>query len=187
MNESFRTGAHTHSTAKEKPVSLTAIIDATASAVDADPSSATVVFRTEGSSTAGVASTLRARQHSLSVDEPPTLGGDDTAANPVEYALAALVSCQVVTYRFWAAKLGIELDEITVEAEGDLDVRGFFGLDDAARAGFSAVRVSVRLSGPEGEDRYQELRQAVDEHCPVLDLFANNTPLRTDLHVTADA
>jgi uncharacterized OsmC-like protein len=62
------------------------------------------------------------RDHSFAVDEPAPLGGTDTAANPVEYALAALGSCQVITYQFWAAKLGIPLDAITVTVDGDLDL-----------------------------------------------------------------
>ncbi|WP_059013590.1 OsmC family protein [Streptomyces specialis] len=168
-------------------MSLTQIIDATASAVAADEKNASVVFRAAGSSPDGVASTIRARQHVLTVDEPPTLGGADTAANPVEYALAALVSCQVVAYRFWAAKLGIALNGITVEAEGDLDVRGFFGLADDVRPGFSAVRVAATLTGPESAERYEELQAATDAHCPVFDLFGNPTPVTTELKVTTRA
>ena len=29
------------------------------------------------------------------------------------------------------------------------------------------------MSGPQSAGRYQELGEAVDEYCPVLDLFAN--------------
>lgn len=73
----------------------------------------------------------------------------------MEYYLASLLSCQIVTWRFWAEKLGIAVDDITAHAEGDLDVRGFFGLaesDDGVRAGFQEVRVVVRVSGPETPD-----------------------------------
>jgi putative redox protein len=43
----------------------------------------------------------------------------------------------------------------------------------SVRPGFSAVRVEVTVTGPERPERYQELAAAVDQHCPVLDLFAN--------------
>ncbi len=95
--------------------------------------------------------------------------------------MAGLLSCQVVTYRFWAAKLGIPFDEIAVDVEGDLDVRGFFGLDDAVRPGFGDIRLVVTLDGPEPPERYRELAAAVDEHCPVLDLFRNPTAVRTSV------
>ena len=49
------------------------------------------------------------------------------------------------------------------------------------RPGFSAVRVEVAVTGPESRDRYQELAAAVDQHCPVLDLFANPVPVTRTL------
>jgi hypothetical protein len=45
------------------------------------------------------------------------------------------------------------------------------------RPGFSAVRVQVGISDPESPERYQQLAAAVDEHCPVLDLFRNPVPV----------
>ena len=128
---------------------------------------------------------MRTGSHVFKVDEPPALGGADVAANPVQYALASLGSCQAITYRFWAAQLGIEFDSLTVRVEGDLDIRGFFGFDDTVRPGLSAVRVEVSVTGPESAERYAELAAAVDEHCPVLDLFKNPVPV-TRAIVTSD-
>jgi uncharacterized OsmC-like protein len=123
--------------------------------------------------------------HRFAVDEPASLGGADTAANPVEYALASLGSCQAITYRVWAAELGVRLDKVEVDIDGDIDLRGFFGVDDKVRAGFNAVRIRVRLEGPESDERYQELADAVDAHCPVLDLFRNPVPVERTFAVTA--
>ncbi|MDT0166834.1 OsmC family protein [Actinotalea sp. AC32] len=164
---------------------LAAIVSATAAAVADDASRAAVQFTATGTSTGAVATDVETRQHRFVVDEPASLGGDDSATNPVEYALGAFIGCQVVTYRFWAARLGIRLDDVRVTAVGDLDVRGFFGLDDDVRAGFSEVSLDVELVGPEPAERYATLQAAVDAHCPVLDLFANPTPVRTSLHVTS--
>ena len=167
---------------------LTEIIAATGDAVAADPAAAALVFRatgTAGTAGEGLSTTVRTGRHTLTVDEPAPLGGQDSAANPVEHALAALISCQVVTYRFWAARLGIAVEGIDINAEGDLDVRGLLGLDPAVRPGFTAVRLRVTLSGPEGPERYRELQEAVDAHCPVLDLFANKTLVATTLAPTA--
>lgn len=121
--------------------------------------------------------------HRFTVDEPENLGGGNEAANPVEYALAALGSCQAITYRFWAARLGIALDTVHVNVEGDLDVRGFFGIDETVRSGFGAVRLQVRVSGPETAGRYRELAEAVDAHCPVLDIFRHPVPVQRELTV----
>jgi putative redox protein len=52
------------------------------------------------------------------------------------------------------------------------------------RPGFSAVRVQVGITGPETAERYQELAAAVDEHCPVLDLFRNPVPVERTITTT---
>jgi putative redox protein len=70
-----------------------------------------------------------------------------------------------------------------VRVEGDLGLRGFFGVDDEVRAGFTAIRVEVTVAGPESEERYAGLAAAVDAHCPVLDLFQNPVPVSRALHL----
>lgn len=166
-------------TTTSRDAALGAIVDATAAAVAGDPDKAHARFRATGDGADGVRTELRIGRHAVTIDEPPALGGADAAINPVESALAALLACQVVTYRFWAAKLGILLTDVHVETEGDLDVRGFFGLDDAVRPGFGEVRLAVTLDGPASEADYDRLKDAVDAHCPVLDLFRNPTAVVT--------
>jgi putative redox protein len=166
-------------------MSLQTLIDENRRAIDSEPVKARAVFRVTGDLVGLTEVDLHARDHAVKVDEPATLGGQDLAANPVEYALISLASCQAITYRFWAAKLGIELEGLEVTAEGDLDVRGFFGFDESVRPGFTAVRLEITPSGPESAERYQELAEAVDAHCPVLDLFTNTTPVHRKIAVAA--
>ncbi|MBV8104279.1 MAG: OsmC family protein [Hyphomicrobiales bacterium] len=74
---------------------------------------------------------------------------------------------------------------VKIDIDGDIDLRGFFGLDDRVRAGFNAVRIRVTLAGPESEARYDELAQTVDAHCRVLDLFRNPVPVERAVTVAA--
>ena len=138
---------------------LGGVIAATHDAVAVDRANAQVIFRASATAHHAVASTVTLGQYHVEADEPPTLGGEGKAPNPVEYYLASLLSCQI--------------------AEGDLDVQGFFGLDDSVRSGFQEVRLVVKVSGPETLERYRELQDAVDAHCPVLDLTRNPTPVAT--------
>ncbi|MET1043939.1 MAG: OsmC family protein [Microbacteriaceae bacterium] len=149
--------------------------------VTANPTSAQLSFKVGGLGEGSVASRITAGKHEFFVDEPAALAGDDIAPSPVEVALGALISCQIVVYRLYAQNLGIEIDSITAEAEGDLDVHGLFGLDENVRPGFSDVRLTVKVTGPETDERYEELHRVVDAHCPVLDLFANATPVSVTL------
>lgn len=158
-------------------MTLTTVIVDTRKAVTDNPAVAQALLSTHSTLTGVTEVAVRTARHAFTVDEPPALGGGGSAPNPVEYALASLGSCQAITYRFWAEHLGISFDELTVTVEGDLDIRRFFGFDDSVRPGFSAVRVRVGITGPETPERYQQLATAVDEHCPVLDLFRNPVPV----------
>ena len=41
----------------------------------------------------------------------------------------------------------------------------------------------ITVSGPETPELYRQLQQAVDAHCPVLDLTRNATPVPTSVQV----
>ena len=164
---------------------LTAAGAAWGERIDARRESAHLTYTVTGHGEGAVATAIRAGRHEFAVDEPAALAGDDLAASPVEVALGALISCQVVVYRLYAHALGIQVDDIDVTAEGDLDAARLFGKDESVRAGFGDVRLRVRLTGPESAERYEELRAAVDAHCPVLDLFQNPTPVTTRVEVAA--
>lgn len=175
----------TNSTASSTDNGLAALAEATAEAVTAEPSTARVGPRVRTSLVGGTATqvSVRAGSHEWTVDEPPALGGQDTGANPVEHLLAALGSCQVITYQVRAAKLGIALDEVEVDLRGELDIRGFFGLNEQVRPGFQSVNVDVRLRGPEPAERYEELSDAVERHCPVLDNVTTEAPVESTLTI----
>lgn len=145
--------------------------------ITADAGNAQLTYLASGTAEGSVASRITAGKHEFIVDEPAGLAGDDVAASPVEYALGALISCQVVVYRLYAHQLGIPFETIAIDAEGDLDVRGLFGADETVRPGFTAIRLTIRITGPGNPEQYEELRRVVDARCPVLDLFSNATPV----------
>lgn len=163
---------------------LKATLDKIADGVTLNPSAAAVKFGAKNELIGVCEVDVSVRSHTTKVDEPEMLGGGDVAPNPVEYALLALGSCWAITYRFWSAKLGIAIDSCKVDVEGELDIRGVFGLDDEVRPGYTAVCVDIALSGPESPATYEMLAKTVEDHCPVLDIFANTTPVATTLKIT---
>ncbi|MDA8203978.1 MAG: OsmC family protein [Chloroflexi bacterium] len=157
------------------------LVHDTAAALGAAPDAAVATFRAESGQESGLRSRVTTRSFELDVDEPPSLGGTDTAPNPVEYALAALATCQEITYRLHADALGIPLDGVSVALEGEIDLRGFFAVDPAVRPGFRAIRGTVTLDSPAGKAEIARLKAYVDAHCPVLDLVSNATPVELEL------
>lgn len=82
--------------------------------------------------------------------------------------------------------MGIALDSVEVSLAGDLDVHGFFGLDPGVRSGFQSIDLTVRLHGPETDDRYARLTKVVDEHCPVLDVLTVGVPVNSTFSYNAN-
>lgn len=130
---------------------------------------------------------VTAGRHEFTIDEPPALAGTDNGATPVEHLLAALASCQVITVKVWAAKLGITVDEVSVDLAGDIDLRGFFGVDDDVRPGYGDIGVNLAISGPESRETYDELIRQVTAHCPVLDSLTAGLPVTTTVTTTVTA
>lgn len=164
-------------TAEDRADRLTAASTAWADRIASNRSAAHLTYTVKGVGAGSVYTSVTAGKHTFAIDEPAALAGDDLAASPVEIALGALISCQVVVYRLYAHALKIPFDDISVVAEGDLDAARLFGIDPSVRAGFSGVRLRITITGPESEERYQQLQDVVDAHCPVLDLFTNPTPV----------
>jgi uncharacterized OsmC-like protein len=158
-------------------VTIREAVDAVRQRVGDDPARAIVHLRSEAQMGEGTRVELRAGAFEFAADEPVSVGGTGTAPNPVQMALAALGSCQAITYRYWATELGIRLDTVTIAVDADFDTGAFFGFPGAGTPAPSAVRCAVTLEGPESAESYEKLIAAVDEHCPVLDLFTRSVPV----------
>jgi len=152
---------------------------ATQAALRDNPDQATAVFESSTRQLSGLLSQAAIRDFKLTVDEPEQLGGTDQGPNPAELILAALGTCQEITYRLYADTLGIPLDGVSVKLSGRLDLRGFFAVDDAVRPGFGDIEATVTLDSPASADELDRLKATVDRHCPVLDILRNATPVRT--------
>jgi uncharacterized OsmC-like protein len=103
--------------------------------------------------------TKHARQFEIAADEPAELLGADTAPNPQELLMAALNACMSVGYAANAAAMGITIHSLEIETEGQLDLRGFLGLDDKVNPGYDQVNYVVRLHTDASRSRVEELHE----------------------------
>lgn len=85
------------------------------------------------------------QQFELHADEPPILAGKDEGANPVEHVLDALAECVTTSMVAHAAVRGIEIESLESELEGDIDLRGFLGLDPKVPKGYQDIRVKFKV------------------------------------------
>lgn len=134
-----------------------------------NPDKCRVTVRADSKLVEGFMSRVKARDFEIVVDQNKGMGGSDQGPRPSEYVLAALAACHEVTYRLYADALSIALESVSVSVTGHSDARGFFGLDDSIRAGFSHVTGEIRVRSSASDEDLERLRNAVNQHCPVLD------------------
>ena len=101
------------------------------------------------------------RRFTVDIDEPSELGGSNRFANPQEYLLAALNACMMVGYVAQCAVRGITLESLAIETEGEIDLRGFLGIDPRVAPGYESLLYKVRIKGDASEEQFAEIHEAV--------------------------
>ncbi len=118
-----------------------------------------------------------ARNFELIVDEPEMLGGEDSAANPVEYLLAGYAGCLNVVFGIVAKELNIEIKSLKINIDGDINPERFLGISNEERAGFKSLHVDIHLETNSDKATEQQLIQEVKGRCPINDNLSNPTPI----------
>jgi uncharacterized OsmC-like protein len=106
------------------------------------------------------------RGFTIKFDEPSELGGTNLFANPQEYLMAALNACMIVGYAAGCAMEGIELEELRIETEGEIDLRGFFGLDPDVTPGYDEIRYKVYVRGNGTPEQFRKIHETVNATSP---------------------
>ena len=101
------------------------------------------------------------RSFTIVADEPNELLGANRAPNPQELLMSAVNACMMVGYVAQAAVRGIPLESCTIETRGELDLRGFLGLDDTVPAGYRRIYYTVSIYGEGTPEQYEEIHRAV--------------------------
>jgi len=130
---------------------------------------------------AGREDTSRTEPFVLDADEPPILLGENQGPNAGEYLLQALAACLTGTIIYHAAARGIVLEGLECTIEGDADLQGFLGLDEAVRPGFQQIRVAFKAAGDFDDDELAELARLAS-YSPVRDTVSN--PVAVAVEVT---
>src|SRR5262247_2996550 len=123
------------------------------------------------------------RRFSFDIDEPYELGGSNAFANPQEYLLAALNACMTVGYVAQCAIRGITLTQLAIETEGEIDLRGFLGIDPTVPPGYKSLSYTVRIKGDGTKAQFAEIHEAVMATSPNFYNVANAVALKPTLVV----
>ena len=150
--------------------------------VQENPEAGKTVWRASTTWVNGFQSQAEIRGFTVPMDEPPPLGGGNSAPNMVEMVLGAYGCCLTTGYVMNAALQGIKIEGIGIDVEGDLDLQGFFGLSSEASPGFTNIRTRVRLTAPEATpEQIQALHDLVVTTSPVGSILSRPVPIETEL------
>lgn len=113
-----------------------------------------------------------ARNFTIEADEPEELLGTNSAPNPQELMMAGLNACMAVGYAAVAATKGITIRSLEIETVGELDLRGFLGLDDTVNPGYDDIHYTVCIDADATPEQIQEIHEAVMRTSPNFANFA---------------
>lgn len=140
-----------------------------------------LIFSIKGSNETPTKFVAEARHFKFVIDEPEGLGGNDEAANPVEFLLAAYAGCLNVMGHIVAKELGFKLNKLSINIDGNLNPAKVFGQPTQDRAGYKQIRVSIIPEADIDDDTLNTWLETVESRCPVNDNLSNSTPISIQL------
>ncbi|MBL0922436.1 MAG: OsmC family protein [Phycisphaerales bacterium] len=163
------------------------VIQGLVGAARADPAAAAAGFHVVTRWTGGAATETSVSRWSLGgrtmgrafafrTDEPPELCGRSEAANPQEVLMGAMNACIMVGFVANCALEGVELESLEIETEGELDLRGFLGLDASVKPGYDELRYTVRVKADAPLELLQTIHWRVMKTSP--NFFNISQPVR---------
>jgi len=112
--------------------------------------------------------------------EPPVLLGANEGANPVEFLLHALAGCVTTTFVLHAAARGIRIRELATALDGDIDVQGLIGLNDAITPGYQEIRIKMRVKADCTDEELDDLLRYAQARSPVCNTVCRPVPVKVE-------
>lgn len=138
-------------------------------------SESTIPVEVEAERDSPTRTTIEARDFEVVVDEPDDMGGANEGPNPLEYLLAGQAGCLNVTASQVASDMGIELEALEIEIEGEFDVETFQTEQPDERTGVQNIEVTLDAEADMDDETLQEWGERVEARCPVSDNIKHET------------
>jgi uncharacterized OsmC-like protein len=145
------------------------------------PASALITLRAQGRLGEGVSCKIETGTALVVAGLHPATGGSGQAACSGDMLLEAVVACAGVTLNAVATAFGIELRDASLEAEGDLDVRGTLGVSKEVPVGFQNIRLRFTLDTDASEEQLATLLRLTERYCVVYQTLARPPALAITL------
>ena len=105
------------------------------------------------------------------IDEPTERGGTNLGPTPTEAAMTALIACTNVIGHKNAKRLGIDLGDISIDANCQFDRRGVL-MEEEIDVPFPAVTLTVNCITTASQEELTLVGQETAKYCAIAKLFA---------------
>jgi uncharacterized OsmC-like protein len=114
--------------------------------------------------------------YTMLFDFPPHLSGEGEGPTVCEACMSSLGACITQTIISHATARGIHLDDITIDLEGNVDLRGFTGISSEVRPGAQEFKVKVNIkSSSASKEQIAEIYEIGKRLSPAFDTLTNGT------------
>jgi uncharacterized OsmC-like protein len=137
------------------------------------PDAALITLRAKGRLGQGLSCRIETGKALVSAGLHPATGGSGQGACSGDMLLEALVACAGVTLNAVATSLGIALRDASLEAVGDLDVRGTLGLSKDVPVGLQRIRLHIMLDTDASDEQLDTLLRLTERYCVVYQTLAH--------------
>ena len=153
----------------------------------ADPSASRITLKASGSQAdAPVTCSVDIGRSLYAAEAHPGVGGPGTGACSGDLLLGALAACAQLTCQMVATAMGVPARSISVDVEGDLDLRGTLGIDKAVGAGFERIRVRFDVDAPGATpEQLAALHEKTERYCTVLQTLVSSPAIETEMKSAA--
>jgi uncharacterized OsmC-like protein len=121
--------------------------------------------------TMGGAKLKHARTFKIEGDQPENFLGTDKGPASVEILLAALGHCISNNWAMFGASMGVSIESLRLEVEGDLDVQGRMGLPEPGkvRPGYQTIRITHYVKSKAPKEVLEQIKQMAEDRSPTKD------------------
>ena len=104
-------------------------------------------------------------------DHPKELLGTDAGATSVELLLAALGHCMAAGWAIYGAYMGVAIESLRVEVEGDIDLQGMLGLPEPGkvRPGYQRIHTTHYVTSRAPREKLEQVKQMAEALSPTQD------------------
>ena len=159
-------------------------LERTRRAIELRPGIALGTMKTSTRLEDGVKCVSRNGDWSFEIDEPSSVGGDNSAPSPGVYGLGALTGCIAIAVKNQAVMANVSVTAVDVDVEADYDDREMYDMDGVSPPGFTEFRLLINVDSTAPSEKVSEIVESALKTDTWFNVFTHKQKVSTDITVT---